>query len=870
MIRDTDQGLRYLIPDPDKPGSALVEEHVSRKSLVRPPRRLLRHVARLPDSARSASSTSTSTSGARASSSRVFFGGVLLTANYTDPALGGSRFDLGADLFARAIPFGDVSYRNGAGDQGREGQAPARRSSRSTSASPLGPYLKASLGLFSKWDNYQRDSDTAPDFVRPGRHVHQRRRAAPRRELLGLQRAPSTGDYASRANWEPWGFPGNPDYSPDRKGLLEVGRRASSKDQYFSGFRKLHVSASYLGGTDLDRFSKYEFGTFSGHPMHGYKSGSLRTEEALPSINLSYGLNIEDIIRFEGFYDQAILNDQLSGFNNTYFSGAGLLASLNGPWQNSLLRGEIGVPVVSHGIHGVVVYVHAAQALLTQRSPPPHAGLRYIRRDAASPIPFPDDRHADPARADLRPRQDGRRGARPGARVPRRDARLDGRHRGAPEGGRARGRARRGDDRIPRDPGRPRQDASPEDLRRRARRRFPRGSRADLADAEIAPFDLVVVNLYPFEKTVAGGATARQGHRDDRRRRARRSSAPPRRTTRAWRSSSSRRTTSRSSRRSASRAARRLATRERLAARAFARTAAYDAAIARYLAGRDASGRVFPESLVLAFERVGALRYGENPHQRAALYREPEAPPDAIVRFEMLQGKELSFNNLLDLDSAVTLARDFDGPAAVIVKHNNPCGAGVGDTITRGLRPRLRLRPARGVRRHHRDPGPRGRRARLARSPAFRRSRGGRRLHRGGDRVLLEEAEHPAAARSRLARPARRPRLEADRRRPPRPGRGLRAGPVVGLAGPLAAQADGRRAGRVRARVEGRAARQVERDRPRQRAADDRHRRRPDEPRGRLPPGGHQARPPDRQLRRRLRRVLPVPRRPRHPVARPA
>jgi phosphoribosylaminoimidazolecarboxamide formyltransferase/IMP cyclohydrolase len=79
---------------------------------------------------------------------------------------------------------------------------------------------------------------------------------------------------------------------------------------------------------------------------------------------------------------------------------------------------------------------------------------------------------------------------------------------------------------------------------------------------------------------------------------------------------------------------------------------------------------------------VGSLRYGENPHQGAALYREPDAPPDAIVRFEMLQGKELSFNNLLDLDSAVTLARDFDGPAAVIVKHNNPCGAGVGDTIT--------------------------------------------------------------------------------------------------------------------------------------------------------------------------------------------
>jgi phosphoribosylaminoimidazolecarboxamide formyltransferase/IMP cyclohydrolase len=125
-----------------------------------------------------------------------------------------------------------------------------------------------------------------------------------------------------------------------------------------------------------------------------------------------------------------------------------------------------------------------------------------------------------------------------------------------------------------------------------------------------------------------------------------------------------------------------LATRQRLAARAFARTAAYDGAIARYLAGRGSSSEdAFPERLVFAFEKLGALRYGENPHQRAAVYREPQPPPDAVVGFQMLQGKELSFNNLLDLDSAVALARDFEGPAAVIVKHNNPCGAAIGETL---------------------------------------------------------------------------------------------------------------------------------------------------------------------------------------------
>jgi phosphoribosylaminoimidazolecarboxamide formyltransferase/IMP cyclohydrolase len=103
-----------------------------------------------------------------------------------------------------------------------------------------------------------------------------------------------------------------------------------------------------------------------------------------------------------------------------------------------------------------------------------------------------------------------------------------------------------------------------------------------------------------------------------------------------------------------------LATRQRLAIRAFARTAAYDGAIARVLSQSVPGGEAFPESLLFAFDRMQSLRYGENPHQRAALYSDRHAPAGSVVRFEMLQGKELSFNNLLDLDAAVALARDFD------------------------------------------------------------------------------------------------------------------------------------------------------------------------------------------------------------------
>lgn len=202
----------------------------------------------------------------------------------------------------------------------------------------------------------------------------------------------------------------------------------------------------------------------------------------------------------------------------------------------------------------------------------------------------------------------------------------------------------------------------------------------DLTQAAIQAFDLVVVNLYPFEKVasrgarpaeavemidIGGPALIRAAAKNHARVAVAVEPADYEGLLQEIRATGG--TT--------------LATRERLAARAFARTAAYDAAITRYLSTSTQREEPFPENLVFTFERAGWLRYGENPHQRAALYREPQAPADAVVQFQMLQGKELSFNNLLDLDAAVALARDFDGPAAVIVKHNNPCGVAIGESI---------------------------------------------------------------------------------------------------------------------------------------------------------------------------------------------
>jgi phosphoribosylaminoimidazolecarboxamide formyltransferase / IMP cyclohydrolase len=118
-----------------------------------------------------------------------------------------------------------------------------------------------------------------------------------------------------------------------------------------------------------------------------------------------------------------------------------------------------------------------------------------------------------------------------------------------------------------------------------------------------------------------------------------------------------------------------LQTRRSLAMEAFAYTARYDAAIARWFAEREED---FPSQYTRSFEKVLDLTYGENPHQRAAYYAETGARTHLMSMVSKLHGKELSFNNLLDLDAGRRILEDFELPAAAIIKHNNPCGAAVG------------------------------------------------------------------------------------------------------------------------------------------------------------------------------------------------
>ncbi len=223
-------------------------------------------------------------------------------------------------------------------------------------------------------------------------------------------------------------------------------------------------------------------------------------------------------------------------------------------------------------------------------------------------------------------------------------------------------------------------------------RRDAETHRAAMADHGIAPIDLVVVNLYPFAETVARGAdfaacveTIDIGGPALIRAAAKNHDFVTVITDPADYAAVLEEL-------AAHDGATTPALRRRLAARAFAHTAAYDVAIADWLQRQCAPDEPFPERLALSGRRRQALRYGENPHQRAALYVTAERRP-GVAQAEQLQGKDLSYNNINDTDAAFELVAEFERPAVAIIKHANPCGVALADDLAEAWRRALACDP---------------------------------------------------------------------------------------------------------------------------------------------------------------------------------
>ena len=367
-------------------------------------------------------------------------------------------------------------------------------------------------------------------------------------------------------------------------------------------------------------------------------------------------------------------------------------------------------------------------------------------------------------------------------------------------------------DRVPGDARRPRQDAPPADPRRHPGAARGGADEAALAEHGIEPFDLVCVNLYPFEQVARergvreeeavemidiGGPSMLRGAAKNFAH-----VAPVCRTG--------------GLRARARRAARARARLARDAARprgdAFATSAGLrggDRDVVRGPAGvpRDAGARSFEKQLDLA--------YGENPHQAAAYYAERGARTHLLARVEQLHGRELSFNNLNDLNAARLLLREFTLPACVIVKHANPCGVAVGASIEEAYEPALAGGSARPTAASSCSTAP-SRRARRAARRAVRRGA----LRAGYDeprsrRCVAQAAdadpERPRAPRLRAVRA----RLQARARRPPRAERDWDVADREGMEVVAGQPSEG--LGRSALRLAGLQARDLERDRARAR-----------------------------------------------------
>ncbi len=216
-------------------------------------------------------------------------------------------------------------------------------------------------------------------------------------------------------------------------------------------------------------------------------------------------------------------------------------------------------------------------------------------------------------------------------------------------------------------------------------RRDNLGDMNALAENGISTFELVVVNLYPFEATIAregvteedaienidiGGPTmiraaAKNHHFVTVVTSQEQYSAVLEQIQQSGRTT--------------------LQLRQSLARDAFTMTGNYDTAISRFFCERF-EGEQFPSTLTVKLQRSNVLRYGENPHQQGAVYVDARSKTANVVSARQLNGKELSYNNLLDLDAALAIVRSFDRPAVAVLKHNNPCGCGIGDSIIDALK----------------------------------------------------------------------------------------------------------------------------------------------------------------------------------------
>ena len=350
MVRDTDQGLRYLVKEGAPAGERAVKEGYDTNKWFALGGVFYDDSLDYPLPLAGVNYFDLDFHGSKRQLN-AFFGGVLGILNYADPRFLGSKIDLGADVFAIAVASTDQVFRDGVEFKDEEvKELPARVTL--NFGFPVGNFFKVASSYRLSYSHYSHTDNTADDFVLPADHFENRLG-------LGLQYARSgyrinaEGAWHSRSQWEPWGRPGNPEFDPAAKDYL-TWEATLTKSWYLARFRKFGAELDAFGGSDLDRFSKYQFGFFGANRVHGYQIGKVRAEKGYAA-HLTYGFELGQLLRLDAVGDAAWATDRAAGLDNELLAGVGVQGTFMGPWE-TLVSVDVGTPVKGPDT-GVVAYL---------------------------------------------------------------------------------------------------------------------------------------------------------------------------------------------------------------------------------------------------------------------------------------------------------------------------------------------------------------------------------------------------------------------------------------------------------------------------------------------------------------------------------
>ncbi|MFI5181225.1 MAG: hypothetical protein ACHQPI_07530 [Thermoanaerobaculia bacterium] len=272
---------------------------------------------------------------------QILFGGVLLAGSWNRTSLFGTKLEAGGDVFGIAVRGTDTTFQDG--EKVEAEQVKTRSFGFNLNlAYPIVPHLKVAVAAGLGHRDFAEGDNASPEFAVPSSHWTYRLEGRLTLDVGGYSLAGRYG-WSRRSRWDPWGYPGNPDYDPG-KDVYRTWGVTLAKDFALPKFQRIQASATWAGTWNADRFSKLTFGSFGGNSLIGFSAGSLRAEQAV-ILRGSYGLMIGSLFRLSAEYDHALVWDAPSGYSATSFGGAGINGQLPGPWS-TLIQLTTGLPVV--------------------------------------------------------------------------------------------------------------------------------------------------------------------------------------------------------------------------------------------------------------------------------------------------------------------------------------------------------------------------------------------------------------------------------------------------------------------------------------------------------------------------------------------